>query len=156
MASRRVPLANNTQAINSPLRPIGPNKRLRDQVNDPRAFQDDKQPPKKKQALESTHHGLQRTRPIPTNVGDARIFDARSNSGHASTFNKKLVATKENCSRAVDKEGNRSKSADKEQVKTWQKHYRKVFPSFVFYFEGLSEDTRRTASRAIAHLGAVG
>ncbi|KAL1954191.1 hypothetical protein VTO42DRAFT_1547 [Malbranchea cinnamomea] len=44
--------------------------------------------------------------------------------------------------------------ADIESIRLWQKYYRKVFPSFVFYFENIPDDTRYKFSRQIAALGA--
>ena len=156
MNSKRVPLASNPQAVNSPLRPIGASKRSRDQIGDHRAQYDVQQHPKKKQLLETTHHGLQRTKAIPANHADARVFDAKPTTANASSFQRKLVASKvESRARQPEREADRTKSTDKEQVKTWQRHYRKVFPNFVFYFESLPEEARQTAVRAIAHLGAV-
>lgn len=160
MASKRVPLANNPQAINSPLRlTVGGAKRTRDQLGDLKSYNEDQPPPKKKQVLETAQHGLQRTKAIPTNTGDARIFDTKVLNGAVSSFQKRLVASRDNRdsrTRVVEKElVEKAKATDKDVVKTWQKHYRKVFPTFVFYFESLPDEARHKSLRAIAHLGAV-
>ncbi len=42
-----------------------------------------------------------------------------------------------------------------EQVRQWQKHYRKLFPTFVFYFESIPEDARVTYTKQVTALGAV-
>jgi hypothetical protein len=42
-----------------------------------------------------------------------------------------------------------------ESVRQWQRHYRKVFPQFVFYFESVSNDLRDTFARQVRCLGAV-
>ncbi|KAI9803582.1 MAG: hypothetical protein M1825_001925 [Sarcosagium campestre] len=41
-----------------------------------------------------------------------------------------------------------------ETVKQWQRHYRKVFPQFVFYFESIPDDLHRRCSRQVLSLGA--
>lgn len=42
-----------------------------------------------------------------------------------------------------------------EAVKQWQRHYRKVFPTMVFYFESVSRDHMYRLSREVKALGAV-
>lgn len=43
-----------------------------------------------------------------------------------------------------------------EKIKAWQAHYRKVFPTFVFYFESLPEDSSAVRYQKQVHaLGAV-
>jgi len=42
-----------------------------------------------------------------------------------------------------------------ETIRQWQKHYRKVFPEYTFYFESIPEDLKGRFSRQIASLGAV-
>jgi hypothetical protein len=41
-------------------------------------------------------------------------------------------------------------------IHAWQRHYRKVFPSFIFYFDGLPVDLRVRFSRQAGLFGAVG
>lgn len=40
-------------------------------------------------------------------------------------------------------------------IRQWQRHYRRVFPKFVFYFESISEDSRVKFSKQVTALGAV-
>ncbi|KAF2760315.1 hypothetical protein EJ05DRAFT_279488 [Pseudovirgaria hyperparasitica] len=35
----------------------------------------------------------------------------------------------------------------------WREHYRKIFPTFVFYFEGIQDDVRRNTVRQVRSLG---
>jgi regulatory subunit for Cdc7p protein kinase len=42
-----------------------------------------------------------------------------------------------------------------ESIRQWQRHYRKAFPQFVFYFESVPDDVRTKVSRQIQYLGAV-
>lgn len=187
--SKRVPLASNPQAINSPLRhPNGGAKRSRDQITETRHHEE--QPPqKKRQLLDSTHPGLQRTKAIPVDNRDARIFDPRTSHGSISDFQRKLAGSavsKNSHGRELDKvpdrelerptherelerakperqpervkhkrEPERVKITDKQQVKTWQRHYRRAFPTFVFYFESLPEGARAASLKSITNLGAV-
>lgn len=40
-------------------------------------------------------------------------------------------------------------------VRAWQKHYRKAFPGYVFFFENISADVLTKAQKQITSLGAV-
>jgi hypothetical protein len=42
-----------------------------------------------------------------------------------------------------------------DSIRQWQRHYRKAFPQFVFYFDSIPEDMRRKCSRQVMALGAV-
>jgi regulatory subunit for Cdc7p protein kinase len=42
-----------------------------------------------------------------------------------------------------------------EAVRTWQRHYRKAFPSMVFYFESIPRDLVLKLSSQVKNLGAV-
>jgi regulatory subunit for Cdc7p protein kinase len=42
-----------------------------------------------------------------------------------------------------------------DSIRQWQRHYRKAFPQFVFYFDSIPEDVRRRFSRQVIALGAV-
>ncbi len=42
-----------------------------------------------------------------------------------------------------------------ENVRQWQKHYRKAFPNFVFYFESLPHEVRVRCLKQVNALGAV-
>ena len=42
-----------------------------------------------------------------------------------------------------------------EIIRQWQKHYRRVFPQFVFYFESIPDDIRSRFAKQITSLGAV-
>jgi regulatory subunit for Cdc7p protein kinase len=42
-----------------------------------------------------------------------------------------------------------------ENVRVWQKHYRKAFPTMVFYFDGLPKDMMHKLSHQVRSLGAV-
>lgn len=42
-----------------------------------------------------------------------------------------------------------------ESIRLWQRHYKKAFPQFVFYFENIPEEQRSRVSRQVLSLGAV-
>lgn len=42
-----------------------------------------------------------------------------------------------------------------ENVRQWQRHYRKAFPEFVFYFESVPHDVRLKCLKQLDALGAV-
>jgi regulatory subunit for Cdc7p protein kinase len=145
MSNRRVPLANLQNATNSPLRATAVGgKRQRSHASEQRDMPYG-QPPPKKQIVEvddaeaRRHGGLIRR------------------SGAAPTaFQKKLEAARE--VKAVPKQTERSTKGAQENLETirqWQRHYRKMFPQFVFYFESIPEDIRSRVSRQAQMLGAV-
>lgn len=158
MASRRVPLASNPQAVNSPIRPnSGATKRPRDET---RQLQEDQPPAKKRQLVEPAQHAQYGAKTTPTNNRDSRVFDSKNLTG-PHDFQKKLAVSRG--TRNVDnqqrqrrqEEQVKARPTEKDQINTWRKHYQRVFPSFVFYFESLTPDAKNTSLRAVSQLGAV-
>ena len=82
------------------------------------------------------------------------MFHKRPTDSHLTAFDRKLLAVKDTTvpARVVKDEKILS---EKEMIKQWQKHYRRVFPDYVFYFESVPEDTRRQFSRRLHTFGAV-
>lgn len=180
MASKRVPLADNPNAANSPFRSATTAaKRPRGQLNDlldhERAAHS---PPKKKQLLAITDNGTRRVHSIPLDEREGKIFGARPDNTPPNAFQKKLVAAVRDGrlqqpqqqqqqqqqrereqlhvdSRNKEREREKTNQADVETIRQWRRHYRKVFPSFVFYLESLPQDTCLRCSRQITTLGAV-
>lgn len=70
-----------------------------------------------------------------------------------TSLEQKLIAAREKKHQAEMEEKAINESI--ENVRQWQKHYRKVFPNFVFYFESIPEDVRGKCSKHIMSLGAV-
>ncbi|KAF2468532.1 uncharacterized protein BDR25DRAFT_265257 [Lindgomyces ingoldianus] len=144
MTSRRVPLANLQNATNSPLRvtAVG-GKRQRSHASEQRDLPYGQPPPAKKQIVEvddaeSRRHGLGRRSGAPP-----------------TAFQRRLEAVRE--IKAVPKQAEkqqRQTSENLETIRQWQRHYRKMFPQFVFYFESISEDVRSRVSRQAHTLGA--
>ncbi|KAJ5383608.1 Regulatory subunit Dfp1/Him1 central region [Penicillium concentricum] len=150
MATRR-PLANVPNATNSPRRAELVLKRARPtRVEIPYG-----QPPPKRQAMENMEYEPRSTTCQTTNT-DSKLFARRSNNGNPSAFEKKLVAAREKERQPPVKHVRLEKApADTmDSIRQWQRHYRKAFPQFVFYFDSIPEDVRRRFNRQVIALGA--
>ena len=148
MATRR-PLANVPNATNSPHRAgLLPAKRSRStQMEIPYG-----QPPPKKQVMEGMDYEAGRSATTNTQNTDSKLFARRSNNAVPSAFEKKLVAAREKERQPAAKP---VKVENMDSIRQWQRHYRKAFPSFVFYFDSMPEEMRRKCSRQVIALGAV-
>lgn len=151
MSTRR-PLANVPNATNSPHRAgLVPAKRARSgQVDIPFG-----QPPPKKHVMDAVEQD--RNRLIVPQGTESKLFARRSNNANPSAFEKKLVAAREK-ERVVPSKTARNDRPTADTIDTirqWQRHYRKAFPQFVFYFDSIPEDVRRKFSRQVVALGAV-
>ena len=140
MASRRVPLSQIPNVGNSPFRNAA--KRSRDQNN-----AEENTPPAKKQAL-GLNQVMPRTptrKPVHNAPNKAVVIEKR-----AQLARDRQVAAKPSRQERMENENQAL-----ETVRQWQRHHRKVFPSFVFYFENIPEDARRQCLKTIVSLGAV-
>ena len=170
MASRRAPLANVPNAINSPLRPVSAatsGKRTRAQAGDQRDAVAG-QPPSKKQIVElsvQTDQNEENVDPrrrdgVPVTVQDKRdeAVHRRGYTAPSPTPEKKLALAREKkcISQQRTDRSQKPQGGDNnlESIRQWQKHYRRQFPQFVFYFDNVSEDVRAKAMRMIHSLGA--
>jgi regulatory subunit for Cdc7p protein kinase len=143
MSNRRVPLANLHNATNSPLRAAAVGgKRQRSHASEQRDVTYGQPPPKKQMVevddAESRRYGLGRRSAAPT------------------ALQKKLEAAREG--KAISKQADKSQRGVNENLETirqWQKHYRKMFPSFVFYFESIPDEMKYRVSKQVQALGAV-
>lgn len=157
--SNRRPLASVPGAVNSPYRSIVAvaSKRSRldsDTQEDSACLQ---QPPTKRQSFESYQSRL-RTPPrkqTPQPAED-RIFSKRRTNSQPSAFERKLLAAKERPPGYKTERQEKAAAASLNGIRQWQKHYRRVFPDFVFYFESTPEDIRVKYSKFVRVLGAVG
>lgn len=146
MASRRAPLSNLPNATNSPYRAAAaPFKRSRSHSNATQDAVYGQPPPLKKKIVE-----VQQTVPAtPKKTAREREL------AHLG----KLLGLGGGQRLAVPGKARQpQKPAVDESLDTlrqWQQHYRKAFPSYVFYFESVPEEFRRKCSRGIASLGAV-
>ena len=158
MSSRRVPLGNVPNAANSPFRAVAAaaSKRSRQQVEAQEELPCDPQPRAKRQMVENvraTHKASPRRQPFQSAEG--RVFDKQSGTSQPTEFQKKLLAARDERSRQRVEKQEKATSTQMDEVRQWQKHYKKLFPSFVFYFESLPEDVRTGCSKNVKSLGAV-
>ncbi|KAG9516203.1 hypothetical protein KCU93_g9246, partial [Aureobasidium melanogenum] len=152
MSSKRLPLANNSNAVNSPFRTLHPVSGKRSRAQDPR---DAGQPPLKKQVLDHDHDENQQPRSLirqslAQQEKDAQLFLRKPGNAPPTAFERKLAAARKPPSAQKPQ-----RTADSlESIRQWQRHYRKAFPQFVFYFESVPDDVRTKVSRQIQYLGA--
>lgn len=167
MANRRVPLANNSNAVNSPFRTVAAvsGKRTRAQIGDARDAVFGQPPSKKQQLIDLTQDEntapaapRQLTRQSQAQQeAEAKIFMRKTTNAAPTAFERKLAAVREKKPPAQQKLDPRAqKQGDSlESIRQWQKHYKKAFPQYVFYFESVPDDVRIRVSRQIQFLGAV-
>ena len=103
------------------------------------------------------------TRRIPTHA-DVDVFLKKAEKGRQTTFELKLREEKNKA--AIERlkrertlknaqQEERSAKGTTESVRQWQRHYKKVFPDFVFYFESVPDEQRVRLLKQITALGAV-
>ena len=142
MSNRRVPLASLQNAANSPLRaPAIGGKRQRSHASEQRDASYG-QPPLKKQLVqvddaEARRHGL-----------------VRRSGAQPTALTRKLEAAREN--KAPAKHTVQRPSNDLETIRQWQRHYRKLFPQFVFYFDSVPVSHKDKLMSRAQLLGSVG
>lgn len=109
------------------------------------------EPPQKKQVVEKNSREealITPRRRIPPSTAEGRVFERGTTTAQPTDFHKKLIASKKESERST------VETADN-TIRAWQKHYRKVFPSFVFYFDNIPDDVRVKFSKQICNFGAV-
>jgi regulatory subunit for Cdc7p protein kinase len=158
MSSRRVPLSSNPNAANSPYRAAAASKQKRSYATIQREESYGQPPPAKKQMLD-THHILRTPTRLQSTQSSAegKVFTRKSNSSQQSAFERKLVAARER-ERTVQQtivKADKTSEENLESIRAWQKHTKRQFPKFVFYFESGSEDARHKCTKQVIALGAV-
>ena len=158
MSSKRIPLGDVPNATNSPFRAVAAaaSKRSREQAEANENLLYDLQPRAKRQAFDNGRFD----QPTPprrqaSQAMDDRVFDRRPTNSHPTAFQKKLLAAREEKSKQRIEKQEKAANVQMDEVRQWQKHYKKLFPSFVFYFESLPEDLRVNCSKHVKSLGAV-
>ncbi|KAI7978507.1 hypothetical protein EIK77_002058 [Talaromyces pinophilus] len=149
MSSRRPPLANVPNAANSPHRTSNSAAVKRARTGSEMGSRIDLlfgQPPAKKQFVDREDHHVggaapgsptkARTMVAPQMSVESRMFSRRSNASQLTPFEKKLMAVREQKDSAAAQASRNSRydkaSAEKlDNIRQWQRHYRKAFPSFV-------------------------
>lgn len=157
MSHHRAPLSSIPNAANSPFRAVAAaaSKRSRLDAGLQEDVHYDRQPPAKRQALDHKASNL-RTPPQRQSLkaGDDGPFDKKTQNRKPTAFERKLLAAKEG--QNLEKSEKQDKATGEDGIRSWQKHYRRLFPGFVFFFESIPDDVRLRCSRQIKALGAVG
>jgi regulatory subunit for Cdc7p protein kinase len=169
MASRRAPLATMPNAVNSPFRTTQSvaGKRTRAQLGENVYGQ----PPAKKLLLDANGEGgenvdpLKRTATVISNEKlDEPFLSKRTSTAPPTAFERKLASVREKKPAQQPQQPQQLQRADRSQalkgdnlenVRQWQRHYRRQFPQFVFYFDSVPDDVRQKAIRQVRSLGAV-
>ncbi len=160
MSSRRVPLSSNPNAANSPYRALAAAaaaKQKRSYATIQREEAYGQQPLAKKQMLKPNQSSLKTPpRQHSAQTAEGRVFTRKSSASQTTAFARKLEAARVKPTQQSQSIAD-SKAVDQnlETIRQWQRHYRKVFPKFVFYFESISEDVRIKFSKQVTALGAV-
>jgi regulatory subunit for Cdc7p protein kinase len=157
MSTRRAPLSSNPNAVNSPFRhaAAAASKQKRSYATIQREEAYGQPPPAKKQMLDNYQSLRTPPRPQSTQLSvEGRVFTRRSNASQQTSFERKCVAAREKSQQTVTK-ADKASEENLETIRQWQKHYRKVFPNCVFYFESVPEDLRIKYTKQVLSLGAV-
>ncbi|KAK8233974.1 Dfp1/Him1, central region-domain-containing protein [Phyllosticta capitalensis] len=146
MSSRRMPLANVPNGTNSPYRTPAATatKRSRSYASEQRDAAYMQPPPTKKVIVEDRDAENRR-----------HVVLQKARQSQNSTSHKKTDVSRDSrpSSRAVDK-SQKAQPDSLDTVRQWQRHYRKAFPTFVFFFESIPEDARARAVKQLLTLGA--
>ena len=159
MSGRRAPLSSNPNAVNSPYRAVtsaAAAKQKRSHATLQREDSYGGQPPTKKQMLDSQSRTPPRQQPVPASA-EGRVFARKSNATQPTAFERSCLAAGQKPSQqASSRRVERPTDEGLESIRQWQKHIRRTFPRFVFYFESVSEDGRLKCTKQVTALGAVG
>jgi len=158
MSGRRVPLGNNPNGANSPFRPLGSNatKQKRSYATIQREESYGHAPPAKKQMLSSQQ--VLRTPPKQAShyQPEAKVVTRKVNATQPTTYERSSrTAVRERSAQQTVSRAAKTSEQNLESVLAWQKHYRQVFPNYVFYFEGVTEEVRHKFAKQVTSLGAV-
>ncbi|PNS14930.1 hypothetical protein CAC42_2159 [Sphaceloma murrayae] len=167
MANGRVPLASNQNAVNSPYRGLAPvgGKRTRAQTEVSRETIHG-QPPTKRQVIDYTNdeNTAPRTLTRQSQVlkdAELKFLSKRQSNRPPTPLETKLLAAKtvkiaqpQQQEEEVSPDSTRKTAESLDNIRQWQKHYKKAFPSFIFFFDNVPEDQHRKISRCLKELQA--
>lgn len=92
---------------------------------------------------------------------ETKLFMRKPGNAPITAFEKKLMAAREGRTTPgqepqthLSPDASRKTTDSLENIRQWQRHYRKAFPTYVFYFESLPDETRQKMSRLVQSLGA--
>ena len=158
-SARRVPLASISNAANSPHRPLthSGTKRPRSLANLP---QQENEPPLKRVAGEknarAVHVPITPQKQAQPPVPEGRVFDRSHGESRSTAFERKLVAARDRERTAGMRAARTAEGqAEEDTIKHWQRQYRKLFPTFRFYFDAFSDEAKARYLRQIHALGGV-
>jgi regulatory subunit for Cdc7p protein kinase len=140
MSTRRTPLTNNPNVVNSPLRTaasLAQAKQKRSYATVQREDIYGQPPPLKKQTLEA----------FPQRPPRSPSKSSRA-SGLPQRTARPVVRERSAPQQQVQHE-------NAERIRQWQVEYQSRFPKMVFYFESISEEVRAKLSKQAISLGAV-
>jgi regulatory subunit for Cdc7p protein kinase len=157
MATRRPPLANVPNATNSPHNNgFIPSKRPRTQGSQFELAHC--QPPAKKQLRDEENASVRSpSRKTIPHGGEGKVFTRKNVNAPPTAFERKLVAARDRDRQSQPRASRSEKQSanTRDNILQWQRHYRKAFPQFVFYFEGMTSEVHNKCSRQVHALGAV-
>lgn len=153
---RRAPLASIPNATNSPHRLLtnSGSKRSRSIAN---VSHQENEPPYKRQAVDRSALEPIATTPrrqSQVTLAEGKVFERGYGENASTAFQRKLVAARDKGTTSRMSRNVETTTKD-DTIRQWQKHYRKLFPSFSFYFDSVTEDARARFVRQIVSLGAV-
>lgn len=155
-STRRQPLMSIHNAANSPHRmlTLSGSKRTRAVAN---VSQQENEPPSKKQAVEKSLR-----EPVPFTPQRHRQHDRdggqvfeNDDGAEPTNFQKKLAAARDRTTARTTRGIRAGHTQESETIKQWQKHYRKLFPQFRFYFDSVPADVKKALLKQAIPLGAV-
>ncbi|KAH8154107.1 uncharacterized protein LAJ45_01874 [Morchella importuna] len=156
--SRRAPLSNLPNEVNSnPYSSItaAAAKRQRSLSTAQRETTYGQQPPQKKQIVE-----VLRT-PVRNSNADSKVNPSRrqavrtrTTAGTPPAYNGVGNNNNQQIQRKAVAKPFTDQQNSLESVRAWQRHYRRMFPSYVFYFESLPDDVAAKFQKQIQSLGA--
>jgi regulatory subunit for Cdc7p protein kinase len=152
MANRRVPLASLHNATNSPMRAaaIG-GKRQRSHASEQRDLTYG-QPPAKKLMVEGDDADARRSGLIRRSAAPPTALTKKLEAAREHKVVPKTVVPK---TTRPNTRGPEVVASNFETIRNWQRHYRKLFPQFVFWFESVPDDIKSKVSRQAQILGSV-
>ncbi|KAI6248753.1 Hsk1-interacting molecule 1 [Erysiphe necator] len=158
MPSRRTPLSNNPNAINSPFRGVSASsvssKSKRPHANLQLEETSYGQPPPAKKQILDAYQSLKTPPRYPIKqIGTLGIQSRKENGSQQLILERKALRALEKTPRTISKADWNIKD-DNESIRQWQKHNRRMFPSFVFYFENVASEAQVKYAKAVMSLGA--
>lgn len=118
--------------------------------------QQENEPPLKRQALvgKDAQPTTPRRRPQPT-PAEGKEFERGVGDGAMNSFQKRLVAARDRNPPVKHAKSVEQNAKEVENIRQWQKHYRKAFPTFYFYFDAVPDEQRARHVRQLHHFDSV-